>query len=85
MSLVQNKGILFACFIPYSYGQEKIMPEEEGGEGKQNRTLKLGYYCHLVYDALVPGREQECETPQAEIAEVRVRDESTSPKKYPPS
>lgn len=31
MSLVQNKGILFACFIPYSYGQEKIMPEEEGG------------------------------------------------------
>lgn len=35
MSLVQNKGILFACFIPYSYGQEKIMPEEEGGKGNK--------------------------------------------------
>lgn len=65
--------------------KKRLCQRRKGGEGKQNRTLKLGYYCHLVYDALVPGREQECETPQAEIAEVRVRDESTSPKKYPPS
>lgn len=42
MSLVQNKGILFACFIPYSYGQEKIMPEEEGGrETKRNSETGL--------------------------------------------
>jgi hypothetical protein len=38
MSLVQNKGILFASFILYCYGQEKIMPEEKGG-GEDKKGL----------------------------------------------
>lgn len=78
------KGFYLHVLFPIAMDKKRLCQRRKG-EGKQNRTLKLGYYCHLVYDALVPGREQERETPQAEIAEVRVRDESTSPKKYPPS
>lgn len=46
MNLAQNERILFACFIPYYFGQAKVAC---GGRGDVKWTRKLGYYCHLVW------------------------------------
>lgn len=48
MNLVQDERILFACFIPYYSGQEKVVC---GGRGDSKWIPKLGYYCHLVWCA----------------------------------
>lgn len=57
MNLVQNERILFACFIPYYLGQEKVVC---GGRGDSKWTPKLGYYCHLVWCAVTQrGKKKE--------------------------
>lgn len=55
MNLVQNERILFACFISYYFGQEKVVC---GGRGDSKWTPKLGYYCHLVWCAITQRGEK---------------------------
>lgn len=68
MNLVQNEGILFACFIPYCYGQEKIVM----GEGRCKMDSQTGVLLpSSVTHGNPEGKEKMiCETIQPEIVEV---------------
>lgn len=67
MNLVQNERILLACFIPYYFGQEKVV---RGGRGDVEWTPKLRYDCHLVWCAVTQkAGERVSETIPCEIAE----------------